>query len=142
MENNIIDKFEGDFRFLSNFYPSEVEMDGIVYPSVEHAYQAAKTFDLELRQKISQDSNPSAAKKAGRTLKIRPDWEEVKLSIMESLVRQKFSKEPFKTKLQNTGNAKLIEGNWWGDKFYGVYKGQGENHLGKILEKVRDGLLK
>ena len=73
----------------------------------------------------------------GRHLPLRPDWEDVKLSVMEGLLRQKFREEPFKSQLKATGDAQLVEGNYWGDVYWGVCRGQGENHLGKLLMKIR-----
>lgn len=138
---NIIDSFTGDYKFLSNFYPCKVKLDDVEYPSVEHAYQAAKTLDPDERKHFHRHPLPTAgeSKKLGRKLKIRPDWESVKLKVMEDLLVQKFADEILKKQLQETGDAKLIEGNWWGDTFWGVdVKKGGKNHLGKLLMKIRD----
>lgn len=137
----VIDKFFGEYRFLSNFYLSVVEFEGYTYPSIEHAYQAAKTHDPLIREKIREDDNPSRAKLIGKRLELRPGWDSIRIIIMEDLVRQKFTKhEHLKKKLLDTGNAELIEGNWWGDTFWGVCKGKGENNLGKLLMKIRQEL--
>lgn len=136
-----ITSFTGDYKFLSNFYPCNVELDGEIYPSVEHAYQAAKTLDADDRKPFHQRPLPTAgeSKKLGRKLKIRPDWESVKLQVMEDLLVQKFADPILKKQLQETGDAKLIEGNYWGDDFWGVDKKKGgKNHLGKLLMKIRD----
>lgn len=132
-----ISSFRGDYHFLSNFHPSPVLMDGAMYPYVENAFQAAKTLDLT--QRIPFESmNPSEAKRAGRRLQLRDDWEEVKPDIMLALVRDKFSRTPeLATKLLATGNAQLIEGNTWGDRIWGVCRGKGKNLLGRILMQVR-----
>lgn len=120
---------------------SPVELDGEVYPSVEHAYQSAKTMDTRLRKHIQNTPTPGAAKKAGRKLEIRKDWEEIKLSVMEDLVRQKFTNNSLlKQRLLDTGNEPLIEGNTWGDQFWGVSDGKGLNHLGFILMDIREEL--
>lgn len=133
-----IDKFADDHAFLSNFWPSEVTLDGLQYPSVEHAYQAAKTNDAQERKKIRSLNKASQAKSAGKKVMLRPDWERVKLKVMEELVTEKFTKHPELRKLLlETGNHELVEGNHWGDTFWGVCKGKGHNHLGKILMKVR-----
>ncbi len=111
------------------------------YPSVEHAYQAAKTLDNSSRQIIQDLSSPGAAKKLGRTFKLRDDWDKIKLDIMYELVKEKFSialNAPLKQALLATGDAELIEGNWWRDTYWGVCDGIGSNHLGKILMRVRD----
>lgn len=135
-----INEFQGKYRFLSNFWLVEVEFEGLVYPSVEHAYQAAKTTHLLGREIIRSQSSPGKAKRVGREVPIRPDWEDVKLDIMEELVRDKFEHEGLRKELLATGNAKLVEGNWWHDTFWGVCDGEGQNHLGKILMKVRKEL--
>lgn len=131
-----IDEFRGAYSFLSNFYPCEIEYEGQKYPSTEHAYQAAKTLDLEKRRLLA--SVPvKQVKRLGRSLRQRPDWEEVKLRVMWHLILKKFAIPELKEKLLATGDAELIEGNWWGDTFWGVCKGIGENHLGKILMRAR-----
>lgn len=137
-----IDRFDGEYRFLSNFWPATCWLrDGLGdYPSVEHAYQAAKTTDLEWRKRIRSAESPGEAKRLGRQLPLRADWEKIKLDVMFSLVWQKFAcglGNPLPEKLLATGDAELIEGNWWGDTFWGVCRGKGENHLGKILMEVR-----
>lgn len=134
-----IDSFTGEHEFLSNFSWVEVEYDGEIYPSVEHAYQAAKTLDLDRRLLIKQARTPGQAKQAGRNRKTvkRDDWDDVKLNIMEYLLRQKFSHPVMRTRLLATGDAELIEGNNWGDTFWGVCRGVGKNHLGKMLMRIR-----
>jgi N-glycosidase YbiA len=138
----VIDKFDGtENRFLSNFYPAAVTLDGVTYPTVEHAYQAAKTFDLSDRQRILNCPPPNIAKKIGRKVKARSDWEQVKVEVMTDLVRQKFTDHPeLKAQLLATGDATLVEGNWWGDRFWGVCNGEGQNYLGRILMDVRKEL--
>jgi ribA/ribD-fused uncharacterized protein len=137
-----IDSFQGEYRFLSNFWPAVVEYEGITYPSVEHAYQAAKTLDRNERRRIAAIVEPDDAKRAGRALpNQRKDWEQVKLRVMEDCVRYKFMHHAeLREKLLATGDAELIEGNTWNDRYWGVCEGQGENHLGKILMKVRTEL--
>lgn len=137
-----ISEFNGVYRFLSNFWVSDVEYEGKTYPTVEHAFQAAKTLNNDEREKIRVVKSPAEAKKMGRAVSLRADWEDVKLKIMTKLIEQKFSKEPLRTMLVATGNKKLIEGNWWGDREYGVYNGEGKNHLGKILMKTRTKIAK
>lgn len=127
---------------LSNFYSCSVVMDGSQYPSVEHAYQAAKTLNLESRVPLQAASLSSAgAKKVGAKLALRADWESVKLQVMESLLRQKFRTDTAPGQfLLNTRDAPLVEGNTWGDTFWGVCKGVGHNHLGRILMEIREHL--
>ena len=135
----MINSFRDEYFFLSNFYPVEIKLDGIVYPNAEAAFQAQKTLDVEERRKFSMLKNPVQAKRLGRKVKLRDDWEEVKLDIMTEVVSQKFLQHPHLIEmLLQTGDEELIEGNKWGDRFWGVCKGKGENHLGKILMKIRD----
>ena len=135
----MINSFRDEYFFLSNFYPVEIKLDGIVYPNAEAAFQAQKTLDVEERRKFSMLKNPVQAKRLGRKVKLRDDWEEVKLDIMTEVVAQKFLQHPHLIEmLLQTGDEELIEGNKWGDRFWGVCKGKGENHLGKILMKIRD----
>lgn len=136
-----VKEFRGEYTFLSNFYPVRVEFDHLVYPSVEHAYQAAKTFDVSTRQRIRACRYPGEAKRMGQRLELRPDWDRMRIVVMYNLVEAKFKQEPFRSLLLATGPALLVEGNWWKDRFWGVYKGEGENHLGKILMDVRTILL-
>lgn len=136
----MITSFSGVYRFLSNFWPCSIGYYGIVYPSVENAYQALKCVDPEDRRRFV-DATPGLAKSLGKTVELRPDWDLVKLFFMRELVAQKFrNDEDLKVRLKNTGDQELVEGNTWGDKFWGVCKGQGQNHLGKILMEVRKNL--
>ena len=138
-----IREFKDQYRFLSNFWPASVEYDGVVYPSVESAYQAAKTLDLPARRQF-EDCAPSSAKRRGSRLVLRPDWEDVKLEVMTELVTKKFScNSELREKLLATEDALLIEGNWWEDTFWGVSpvrSNKGTNWLGMILMEVRDML--
>ena len=136
----VIDRFFGEYRFLSNFWLIDVEFEGIIYPSVEHAYVAAKTLDQRLRAKIATVAKPGDVKKIGRMLELRPDWESVKLEIMRSLLLNKFLHPELAQKLISTGDAELIEGNTWGDIYWGVCNGKGENNLGKLLMGLRSFL--
>lgn len=136
-----ITSFHGEYRFLSNFWPAPVLMDGDMYPTVEHAYVAAKTTDRAVREAIRITEKPGDVKRFGRALVLREDWEDVKLPIMNDLVWLKFlNNVDVKAKLLATGDAELIEGNTWNDTFWGMCKGQGENHLGRILMNVREHL--
>lgn len=134
----VIDKFRGEHRFLSNFYPCLIWHDGIRYSSVEHAFQAAKTLDFAERWRISQLPTPGQAKRAGRSVTLRPDWLQVRRMVMQELLIQKFIlNSELRKKLKDTGKAMLIEGNTWGDTYWGVCRGVGENHLGKLLMAIR-----
>ncbi len=133
--------FNGTYRFLSNFFPATVEYDGLEYSSTEHAYQAAKTEDPSQRRRIREVQKPGEAKRLGKQVKMRTDWEKIKIDVMRDLVRQKFSKhKDLKEKLLATGDAYIEETNSWNDTFWGVCKGKGQNWLGKILMEIREEL--
>jgi ribA/ribD-fused uncharacterized protein len=136
----MIDRFTGEHRFLSNFYPAEIEYAGVKWKTVEHAYQAAKSEDPAYRERVRLALRASDAKGLGRRAVLRPDWDDVKVSIMETLVYRKFDSHPALRALLVRTEGELIEGNSWGDTFWGVCNGRGENHLGKILMKVRGQL--
>jgi ribA/ribD-fused uncharacterized protein len=141
----MIDLFRSEYRFLSNYYPSVVnycdEVDDRDYPTVEHAYQAAKSEQLEDRIKIASLATPAEAKSEGQLLTLRPAWDKMKLTIMEHLVRQKFYRnEKLAKRLLDTGDEELIEGNNWGDRYWGKCDGVGDNHLGRILMQIREEL--
>lgn len=135
-----ISGFNGEWKFLSNFYQTPVLFDGVIYPSVENAYQAAKTLDGEIRNKFLTISSKEA-KLLGKKLIVRSDWNRIKLQIMNDLVLDKFTRNDYLTwKLKNTGELYIEETNWWGDKYWGVCKGEGENNLGKIIMNIRNNL--
>lgn len=136
----MIDKFDGDYAFLSNFYPSSIfdSNDGFIYPTVEHFFQAKKSVILKERELISKADTPGQAKRMGRKVQLRSDWEDIKLLVMEDALRRKFSKQRFKVALLATGDEELVESNYWGDTFWGVCNGIGENNLGKLLMKIRE----
>ncbi len=136
-----ITHFRGEYDFLSNFHPSPVFLDGVMYLTAEHAYQAAKTTLPSERAVIAAAATPREAKRLGRSVTVRNGWGDVKITVMESIVAYKFSAHSEnKRRLLATGTEELVETNWWGDTFWGVCKGKGKNHLGQILMKVRDRL--
>jgi ribA/ribD-fused uncharacterized protein len=136
-----IDCFDGEYAFLSNFYEAPVEKGGIVYPTNEHFFQAMKTLDNEERKKIAAALTPGQAKRMGRKVKLRPDWDSVRLQIMrEGLVLKFLCHKDLAKKLVATGDAYLEEGNWWNDTFWGVCNGAGCNMLGKLLMQLREEL--
>ena len=130
------------FSFLSNMYPCRVYYGGIEYPSSEHAYQAAKSTSETEQLEIRSAETPQVAKKLGRGVKnLRPDWDSVKIGIMERIVFDKFNRNvDLRNALLATKGFELIEGNWWKDTFWGICDGKGDNHMGKVLMKVRDKL--
>jgi len=138
----MIKEFQGEYRYLSNFYPCEIEYEGIIFDSVEKAYQSAKTNDPKLREEISLLDSPGKAKRFFRNRKkdVREDWHEVKYSIMRDLLHKKFvENDYFLRKLLSTGNSDIQEGNFWGDKEWGVdlKTGEGKNILGKMIMEIR-----
>lgn len=131
-------EFSGKWRFLSNFYASPVRYEGIEYTTVEHAFQAAKTLDHAQRRTVAAEATPGRAKRAGKRVPLREDWETVKFGVMRILVTLKFTTNPeLAKKLLETGDRHLEEGNTWGDTIWGVCRGEGQNNLGKILMAVR-----
>ena len=140
MKTNRIDSFSGDFAFLSNFFESPIEIEGHAYPTVEHAFQAFKTHNLVERKNIREAETPGKAKRMGRNVGLRPDWESVKIELMLAFITKKFKDPVLKQKLLETGNAELIEGNTWHDTFWGVDSntGKGKNWLGRLLMEVRE----
>lgn len=130
--------FFGPFRWLSNFHYANVELDGVLYTTNEHAYQAAKHLDLDYRAFIGRLTKPRDAMVAGRDRPARQGWDEMKYDVMWDLNAQKFSNHPkLREMLLETGDAYLEETNSWGDIYWGVCNGVGQNNLGKILMDVR-----
>ena len=133
----------GQYRFLSNFYPA---LDS----TVEHHFQAAKAADPQEAEWVMAASTPGEAKRRGRRVTKRSDWDEVRISVMRHLLRKKFEAPILRSQLLGTGDRMLIEGNTWGDKFWGAVFEQppghpqslivGENHLGKLLMEIRSEL--
>lgn len=140
----MISSFRGLYFFLSNYHPAQVEYEGVVYPTVEHAYQAAKSISGVYRQEVSVCQTPGNAKRFAERMLThygqRSDWAEIKLSVMRSLLERKFQISFLRAQLLNTGDEFLVERNTWGDKFWGEYRGEGENHLGRLLMEVRENL--
>ena len=131
--------FTGEYRFLSNFSGHPIYIAYLRYPTVEHAFQAHKALTVEDHNLVRNAATPGQAKKLGRKIIIRPNWDDERVEIMRKFVQQKFiQNKGIGRKLEETGNVELIEGNKWGDTFWGVCNGVGENHLGKILMEIRD----
>lgn len=135
----MIDSFRGEFDFLSNFFPSVIEdADGTLWPTAEHAFQAMKTLDPAEREKIRLAPTPGKAKRLGRKVTMREDWEQVKVQVMDDVLFLKFTQNlTLQQKLIATGNQELIEGNNWNDKFWGVCDDEGHNILGLLLMRLR-----
>lgn len=141
-DKKIIDSFTAasGYGFLSNFHPSTIFVDGKSYPTVEHAIQAHKTTDEKTKDLIRRAKTPGEAKKLGRAVQLREDWEQVKVGLMRDFIRKKFENPFLRPLLLDTGDADLVEGNTWNDTFWGVCRGSGLNWLGKILMEVREEL--
>lgn len=136
--------FDGEYAFLSNFYPSPFEWHGVHYPTVEHFFQAAKANNQEDFEMVMREPNPGGAKHAGRNVQLRSDWEEIKDDVMLTALRCKFAIPALRKKLLGTGKHYLLEGNTWHDNYWGACKCPNcidkhqYNKLGILLMKVRD----
>lgn len=143
-----ITAFKDEFRFLSNFWPCTVYLDNVHYPTVEHAYQAAKTLDMIVRDECLMLPKAGQVKKWGRALEarglVRPDWKTVNIALMRNLNQQKYNNTFLGSRLLATGERYIIEGNNWGDRYWGAeyVNGDwvGENHMGLILMDIRKEL--
>lgn len=134
-----IRKFEGQYEFLSNFYPCKINYAGFEFQSSEALFMAHKSGNSKDFEVFSKIEKANKAKEQGRKVVLRDDWDDIKIDIMTNVVRLKFTQNiDLRTKLLATGDAHLVEGNWWKDTFWGMCNGVGTNHLGKILMKVRD----
>ena len=142
----MITSFNGEYSFLSNFYPYQIEYYGVKYPTSEHAFQAAKTHNIMQKEAIKKADTPGKAKRLGRKVEIRSDWEEVKDQVMYEIILNKFKNKEMKAKLLATNNEQLVEGNYWHDNYWGscvclkCWQKPKENKLGKILMRVREEL--
>ena len=138
--------FRGSKAFLSNFHSASVYYDGVLYPTVEHAFQAAKTLDLGERKQVLFCETPSKAKRLGRKVSLRSDWNETRVNIMKELVFQKFSLYPKLAKALIAVKGEIVEENTWHDNFWGACvcekckDKEKYNNLGKILMAVRNHL--
>jgi len=142
-------RFVNEYEFLSNFYPAVIIFEGVMYQTLEHAFAASKTFDKAFRKRIAKlpAKDAGLAKSMGRKCKLRSGWDEIKIRMMKDFLTQKFNQEPFRTKLLETGDQELIEGNYWHDNFWGDCLCEkcdenipGENNLGKLLMEIRQKL--
>lgn len=138
--------FRGPYWFLSNFYPCVIQYANYNWLSVEHAYQAAKTENISEKEQILNAFTAKEAKRLGKTVQIRDDWDNIKIDVMYDLLNIKFFPNPTDNNLTqallNTGEEEIIHENVWKDTFWGVCNGVGENHLGKLLMEIRYKLRK
>jgi len=144
-DGDAIDWFRGEFAFLSNFFEHPVEIDGIVYPTTEHAFQAMKAKEAAERYHVAEAPTPAAAKARGRKVSLREDWDAARFPEMERVLRLKFRDPGLREKLLATGDRQLIEGNNWKDTTWGAIRDKdgawkGRNELGRLLMKIRDEL--
>jgi ribA/ribD-fused uncharacterized protein len=139
--DNAITSFRGEFAFLSNMFTSPIVVDGIEYRSVENFFHAQKCTDPVERKRIASLS-PREAKGAGRHVRLRKDWNSIRMQVMETGLEAKFADSFLRKSLLDTGHRPITEENTWGDRFWGTVNGCGQNHLGKMLmlirEKIRD----
>lgn len=139
-----IDTFRGEWNFLSNFFAAPVEMEGITYPTTEHAFQAMKTHETAERYVVRDSPTPTTAKRRGRKVTLRDGWNTERFAVMEEVLRAKFADPRLRGKLLATGNRVLIEGNTWRDTTWGMVRDaqtggwRGENRLGKLLMQLRE----
>lgn len=136
----MIKEFKGETRWLSNFAYVKIVLDGIEYPTTEHAYMSAKCEDA-IWKKICSNTTITAPqiKYLSRTVKLVDNWNDIKLDVMRECVKQKFSQQPYKDMLIATGDQELQEGNYWGDVIWGIdlKTGEGQNLLGKLIMEFR-----
>ncbi|MCY4013451.1 MAG: NADAR family protein [Gammaproteobacteria bacterium] len=133
-----IDRFIGEYAFLSNFHRASFAWAGVEWTTAEHAFQASKTLDDEQRERVRIARSPGAAKRLGRRVDLRPDWEDVKDDLMLEVLEAKYAVPELRAGLLATGDAVLIEGNTWGDRYWGVCDGRGRNQLGVTLMRIRE----
>ncbi|ADY27605.1 Conserved hypothetical protein CHP02464 (plasmid) [Deinococcus proteolyticus MRP] len=134
-----VTSFTGPFSFLGNFHSEKaVRYGALQFQTLEAAFQAAKTGDVDIQRRIAAAPSPKEAKAIGRALQLREDWEDMKEQVMLDLLREKFSHRVYREQLLGTGLVPLIHNNAHKDAFWGVYKGEGQNRLGKLLMQVRE----
>lgn len=136
----MIDSFRGSYQWLSNFHERPVVYEGTKYPTAEHAYQASKALTIRDKETVLKAGTPGKAKRLGRSIRTRKDWDAIKDDVMLAIIRAKFENQELAARLCATWPHELIEGNTWGDTYWGVSmpSGKGQNRLGKILMQVRD----
>lgn len=134
----MINRFDGKYFFLSNFSPSPFRVDYVLFPTMEHYFQANKADNQNDYLHIAYAPTPGEAKRLGRKIQLRSNWEEIKDEVMLTGLRKKFADPELRNLLLATGDEELIEGNYWGDTYWGVCNGVGQNKLGKLLMQVRE----
>ncbi len=142
----MINEFKGDYRWLSNFEAVTIKLGEHIYPSVEHAYMSAKCDSSEWKLFCMDARNTAGdVKKKSREVKLVDNWDRYKFLVMQSCLEQKYEQEPFRSKLIKTGTQNIVEGNYFGDIIWGVdlkyTPNIGENHLGRMIMKIREDLI-
>ena len=135
-----IHRFRGEFAFLSNFHRHPFEWCGHRFSTAEHAFQSAKSRDKRERARIREAASPAEAKRLGRRADLRCEWERIKDDVMHSVLRAKFAVPELRDALLATGDAELVEGNTWGDVYWGICGGRGRNQIGRTLMRIRDDI--
>ena len=139
----MIASFNKEFRFLSNFAPSVLWVNGLVFPTLEHAYQVYRATNSQDREKIRTAINPGRAKRIAHSVEQSTTFHSRKVDIMLNLLEKKFKDSTLRARLEATGTQELVEGNYWHDNFWGNCTCPdcgditGENMLGKLLMQVR-----
>ncbi|MCR9066815.1 MAG: NADAR family protein [Cytophagales bacterium] len=139
----MIKEFKNEYWWLSNFSPCEIQFNGMLFSSVEHAYMSAKSDDLDWKKFCSDSNNsPGKVKRKSKNIVLKDDWESTKIEVMRKLLKIKFSQNPYKQLLLNTENQVIQEGNRWGDTFWGVdlKTNVGDNNLGLLIMEIREEL--
>lgn len=140
-ETQMINEFRGETRWLSNFHEAPFIWNYHIWKTTEHAYQAAKTLNPDAFMAVLLCDTPGQAKNMGQSVPLREDWDDIKLRIMHEVNFCKYTQNDYlKDALLATEEEELIEGNNWGDTFWGVCNNYGHNHLGKTLMKIRTEL--
>lgn len=144
----MIEDFTGEYAFLSNFADIPAAFAGTVYPTGEHAFQAAKSVHPQYREKVLRAPTPSKAKLAGRSVQLRDNWDEIRFSVMAQVVADKFTRDATVGELLlGTGHQVLMESTTWHDNVWGTCvcgrpacRKPGLNYLGVILMSVRESI--
>lgn len=129
--------FKNEYEFLSNFYPCK---DGT---TVEHRYQAAKASTPYEYEIIMKAPTAGRAKRLGKQIKMRKDWNAIKYEVMRSLVFYKFLSDPELGEKLCKIKEDIVEDNTWHDQEWGnclcdeCKEIEGKNCLGEILMEVR-----
>lgn len=138
----MISRFRGEYSWLSNFYLTPVTYEGVIYKSVEHAYMSAKSDIPSWKIFCMNEENPGKVKKESKKITLVKNWDEIKYDVMKKCLFSKFRKNPLRQKLLDTGDQQIIEGNTWGDTYWGydINMQMGKNNLGKLIMKIRKKL--